>query len=180
MTGDPARRAAPSSAAKSPSDPDSQVDPGALALVRRIAAERPVGPWRLQLDGLVNQSRAPSHEFDAMRERLARLLDAAAQAMPACPFQVELPREGNPSLTAGGTQGAALAECVLAGAAYVIDDGGAEWELFLKLRCPGEPTWVVNRPVRLRAGSDGGRPQLVVPDAWMAADAGTGAGTAPR
>ena len=124
----------------------------------------------LSLDGatgLVNQSRASTEAFEAMRLRLARLLDAAARSMPACPIVVRLPDASPAAIAAGRAEPTPADGCALGGTAYIVaGPDGDEWELFLKLRCPNEPTWVASGPIRFRENARDGQSAVVVPAAW--------------
>ncbi|MFO0874876.1 MAG: hypothetical protein U0575_13020 [Phycisphaerales bacterium] len=141
---------------------DPRVDPGAMAIVRRMHGQRGLEPLVLRLEGLRNQSHASNEAFARMQDELAAMLDTAARAAG---IGTVLGPEGR-----SGAGGAVVEDpCALGGAAYQVAgaDGQFEWELFLKLRCPREPTWSANAPVRLRRSADGGRSLLIVPPSWL-------------
>lgn len=132
-------------------------DPGAAALVKRLAAmidaedDGRTAPVRIGTWSIRNHSRCQSDEFEAMQHRFAELLDHAADdlqfqftADPARPVEYQL----------GGT-------------AYIITAGGFDqWELYLTLR-PADRSWTIwqaEQPVRMLRVTRRRGPQIFLPE----------------
>ncbi|MCH8212283.1 MAG: hypothetical protein IIB99_13050 [Planctomycetes bacterium] len=120
------REAEPVSAPPEPVQP--QTDPGADAIVGQIAKSiRPRNvdaepQTRISLSRLYNQSHASGREFEALRNRLARVLNLSGRSYGMW-FEV---------------QPSASIDYELHGAAYLVTVAGRDqWELHLSLRPAG-------------------------------------------
>ncbi|MEE9130904.1 MAG: hypothetical protein V3T84_12870 [Phycisphaerales bacterium] len=149
------REAEPVSVPPEPVPP--QTDPGADAIVDQIAKSirprhgDPELETRISLSRLYNQSYASSREFEALRNRLARVLNLSGRGHGMW-FEV---------------QPHASIEYELHGAAYLVTVAGRDqWELHLSLR-PAGGSWTVWRadgPLRMFRQFQGGDRQILWPD----------------
>ncbi len=149
------REAEPVSVPPEPVQP--QTDPGADAIVGQIA--KSIGPrhgdaepeTRISLSRLYNQSHASSREFEALRNRLARVLNFSGRGHGMW-FEV---------------QPHASIDYELHGAAYLVTVAGRDqWELHLSLR-PAGGSWTVWRadgPLRMFRQFQSGDRQILWPD----------------
>ena len=146
---------APPPAPPEPRQP--QTDPGADAIVGQIAksirprnidAERET---RISLSRLYNQSHASGREFEALRNRLARVLNLSGRVH-------EMWFEVQPS---------ASIDYELHGAVYLVTVAGRDqWELHLSLRAAGGSwtVWWADAPLRMFRQFQGGDRQILWPD----------------
>ena len=175
VTNEPVREAAseelgPEVAADIPKverEPPQPVEVGAAALVESITnamRDRVMddqGVTRIAIQ-LRNQSRCGAGEFDAMRERLAKELNHAAEDARGAQLRFIVHSEGD----AAGDAGALDAHYLMQGSAYLISAGGFDlWELFLSLTPASENfgIWESPRPVRVLRTPRMGQPHIV---AW--------------
>ncbi len=148
------REAEPVSAPPEPVQP--QTDPGADAIVGELANSiRPRDgdaepETRISLSRLYNQSHASGREFEALRNRLARVLNLSGRSHGMW-FEV---------------QPSASIDYELHGAAYLVTVAGRDqWELHLSLR-PAGGSWTVWRadaPLRMFRQHQGGDRQILWP-----------------
>ncbi len=148
------READPVSAPAEPVQP--QTDRGADAIVGQIAklirsrngdAEPET---RISLSWLNNQSHASSREFEAMRNRLARVLNLSGRSYGMW-FEVQL---------------SASIDYELHGAVYLVTVAGRDqWELHLSLRAAGGSwtVWRADGPLRMFRQLQGGDRQILWP-----------------
>ena len=146
--------AEPVSAPPEPVQP--QTDPGADAIVGQIAKSiRPRNvdaepETRISLSRLYNQSHASGREFDALRHRLARVLNGSGRRQGMW-FAVQRHES---------------IDYELHGAAYLVTVAGRDqWELHLSLR-PAGASWTVWRadaPLRMFRQLQGGDQQILWP-----------------
>ncbi|MCH8316550.1 MAG: hypothetical protein IIA64_11300 [Planctomycetes bacterium] len=149
------REVEPVSAPPEPVQP--QTDPGADAIVGQIAKSirsrngDAEPETRISLSRLYNQSHASGREFEALRNRLARVLNLSGRSHGMW-FEV---------------QPSASIDYELHGAAYLITVAGRDqWELHLSLR-PAGGSWTVWRadaPLRMFRQFQGGDRQILWPD----------------
>ncbi len=152
----PAPREAESVSAP-PQPVQPQTDPGADAIVGQIAKSiRPRNveaepETRISLSRLYNQSHASGREFEALRNRLARVLNLSGRSYGMW-FEV---------------QPSASIDYELHGAAYLVTVAGRDqWELHLSLR-PAGGSWTVWRadtPLRMFRRFQSGDRQILWPD----------------
>ena len=149
------REAEPVSAPPEPVQP--QTDPGADAIVGQIAKSiRPRNvdaepQTRISLSRLYNQSHASGREFEALRNRLARVLNLSGRSYGMW-FEV---------------QPSASIDYELHGAAYLVTVAGRDqWELHLSLRPTGASwtVWRADAPLRMFRQFQGGDRQILWPD----------------
>lgn len=148
------REAEPISAPPEPVPP--QTDPGADAIVGQLAKSIPPRnvdaepQTRISLSRLHNQSHASGREFEALRNRLARVLNLSGRSHGMW-FEV---------------QPSASIDYELHGAAYLVTVAGRDqWELHLSLR-PAGGSWTVWRadaPLRMFRQFQGGDQQILWP-----------------
>ena len=148
------REAAPVSVLAEPVQP--QTDPGADAIVGQMAKSirsrtGDVEPQtRISLSRLYNESHASGREFEALRNRLARVLNLSGRSHGMW-FEV---------------QPSASIDYELYGAAYLVTVAGRDqWELHLSLR-PAGASWTVWRadgPLRMFRQFQGGDRQILWP-----------------
>ena len=150
------REAEPVSAPPEPVQP--QTDPGADAIVGQIAKSiRPRNVdaeprTRISLSRLYNQSHASGREFEALRNRLARVLNLSGRSYGMW-FEV---------------QPSASIDYELHGAVYLVTVAGRDqWELHLSLRPTGASwtVWRADAPLRMFRQFQGGDRQILWPDA---------------
>jgi hypothetical protein len=149
------REVEPVSAPPEPVQP--QTDPGADAIVGELANSiRPRDgdaepETRISLSRLYNQSHASGREFEALRNRLARVLNLSGRSHGMW-FEV---------------QPSASIDYELHGAAYLVTVAGRDqWELHLSLR-PAGGSWTVWRadaPLRMFRQFQSGDRQILWPD----------------
>ncbi len=149
------REVEPVSAPPEPVQP--QTDPGADAIVGELAKSiRPRDgdaepETRISLSRLYNQSHASGREFEALRNRLARVLNLSGRSHGMW-FEV---------------QPSASIDYELHGAAYLVTVAGRDqWELHLSLR-PADRSWTVWRadaPLRMFRQFQGGDRQILLRD----------------
>ncbi len=150
---------APQEAEPTPVPPEPvqpQTDPGADAIVGQIAKSiRPRNgdaepETRISLSRLYNQSHAANREFEALRNRLARVLNGSGRSYGMW----------------FGVQPHASIDYELHGAAYLVTVAGRDqWELHLSLR-PADGSWTVWRadgPLRMFRQLRGGDRQILWP-----------------
>ncbi len=133
-----------------------QTDPGADVIVGQMAKSiRPRNvdaepQTRISLSWLYNQSHASGREFEALRNRLARVLNGSGRGHGMW-FEV---------------QPSASIDYELQGAAYLVTVAGRDqWELHLSLR-PAHGSWTVWRadaPLRMFRQFQGGDRQILWP-----------------
>ncbi len=151
---------APQEAEPVPAPPEPvqpQTDPGAEAIVGQMAKSiRPrnsdaEAETRISLSRLYNQSHASGREFEALRNRLARVLNLSGGSYGMW-FEV---------------QPSASIDYELHGAAYLVTVAGRDqWELHLSLR-PAGGSWTVWRadaPLGMFRQFQGGDRQILWPD----------------
>ena len=148
------REVEPVSAPPEPLPP--QTDPGADAIVGEIvksirSRDGDAEPaTRISLSRLYNQSHATSREFEALRNRLARVLNLSGRSYGMW-FEV---------------QPSASIDFELHGAAYLVSVAGRDqWELHLSLR-PAGGSWTVWRadaPLRMFRQFQSGDRQILWP-----------------
>lgn len=148
------REAEPVSAPPGPVQP--RTDPGADAIVGQIAKSIPPrhvdaeAQTRISLSRLYNQSHASGREFEALRNRLARVLNLSGRSHGMW-FEVQ------PSTSI---------DYELHGAAYLVTVAGRDqWELHLSLR-PAGGSWTVWRadaPLRMFRQFQRGDRQILWP-----------------
>ncbi len=149
------REAEPVSAPPEPVQP--QTDPGADVIVGQIAKSiRPRNVdaeprTRISLSRLYNQSHASGREFEALRNRLARVLNLSGRSYGMW-FEV---------------QPSASIDYELHGAVYLVTVAGRDqWELHLSLRPTGASwtVWRADAPLRMFRQFQGGDRQILWPD----------------